>query len=310
MAAECGATSCAVAARSEDTVELASLSAPIPRNTITAQAAILSTPSTKHVIRMQHRMHHGRHRWPTNTKIRGHGGTRSCCRGRLRPDDHGRDRASKATIYRRWSGKAELVVAAIERRPTAHPKASQAADLRGTLRTMQDALTGQDARLLLDLMTAMHHDDDLARTVREKMVDSKRRALEPALARARARDELSTTADPGLLAEMCSAMLFSWAFMTGQPLDDAFLTHLVDQILLPLLRIGATGECGCEGEEGIEVVGVAFVSDGEPVIAGQPGGWVGRAARCQSWGWFLFARPPAEPDVMVSRSFGSSVTTA
>jgi hypothetical protein len=35
-------------------------------------------------------------------------------------------------------------------------------------------------------------------------------------------------------------MLFSRAFVTGQPLDDDFLTHLVDQILLPLLRIGAT----------------------------------------------------------------------
>jgi AcrR family transcriptional regulator len=151
-----------------------------------------------------------------------------------------RARASKATIYRRWSGKAELVVTAIERRagqpsPVEPLNQDLRADLLGTLRAMRDTLAGQDAGLLLGLMTAMHRDEDLARTVREKMVDTKGRALEPALARARARGELSTADAPGLLAEVCSAMLFSRAFVTGQPLDDDFLTELVDRILLPLL---------------------------------------------------------------------------
>jgi AcrR family transcriptional regulator len=151
-----------------------------------------------------------------------------------------RARASKATIYRRWSGKAELVVTAIERR-TGQPRPVEPldqdlrADLVATLHAMRDALTGQDAGLLLGLMTAMHRDEDLARTVREKMVDTKGRALEPALARAHARGELSTVADTALLAEVCSAMLFSRAFVTGQPLDDDFLAELVDRILLPLL---------------------------------------------------------------------------
>ena len=150
-----------------------------------------------------------------------------------------RARASKATIYRRWSGKAELVVTAIDRRPAEQPRPVQAQDLRtdllGTLRAMRDGLTGQDAGLLLGLMTAMHRDEDLARAVREKMVDTKRRALEPALARARARGELSTVVSSGLLAEVCSAMLFSRAFVTGGQLDDDFLAELVDRILLPLL---------------------------------------------------------------------------
>ncbi|MFB9831909.1 TetR/AcrR family transcriptional regulator [Actinoallomurus acaciae] len=152
-----------------------------------------------------------------------------------------RARASKATIYRRWSGKADMVVAAVERR-AGQGMAVQAdpgdlrADLLGTLRAMRDGLTEQDAGLLLGLMTAMHHDDELARTVRARMVDDKRQAFDPVLDRAHARGELPADIDRTLLAELCSAMLFSRAFVTGEPQDDAFLAELVDRVLMPLLR--------------------------------------------------------------------------
>lgn len=152
-----------------------------------------------------------------------------------------RARASKATIYRRWSGKADMVVAAVERR-AGQGMAAQAdpgdlrADLLGTLRAMRDGLTEQDAGLLLGLMTAMHHDDELARTVRARMVDDKRQAFDPVLERAHARGELPADIDRTLLAELCSAMLFSRAFVTGEPLDDAFAAELVDHVLMPLLR--------------------------------------------------------------------------
>jgi AcrR family transcriptional regulator len=160
-----------------------------------------------------------------------------------------RARASKATIYRRWSGKAELVVTAVERH-TGKQVAEQPdpgdlrADLLGTLRAMRDGLTGQDADLLLGLMTAMRHDEELARIVRARMVDTKGRAFDPAFLRAVARGELPAATDRSLLAEVSSAMLFSRAFVTGHPLDDAFLTELVDGVLLPLLRERA-GEDSC-----------------------------------------------------------------
>lgn len=163
-----------------------------------------------------------------------------------------RAHASKATIYRRWAGKAELVVTAVERRPgertaeqldTGQRSAGRSEDpgdlredLLDTLQPMRDGLVGQDAGLLLGLMTAMHRDEELTRTVRVRMVDTKRRAFDPAIERARARGELPTTIDRELLAELCSAMLFSRAFVTGQALDDDFLAELVDHVLLPLLQ--------------------------------------------------------------------------
>ncbi|GAA4520159.1 TetR/AcrR family transcriptional regulator [Actinoallomurus oryzae] len=160
-----------------------------------------------------------------------------------------RAHASKATIYRRWSGKAEMVVTAVGRHAgramAAQPDPGDLrADLLGTLRAMRDGLTEQDAGLLLGLMTAMHHDDELARTVRTQMIDDKRQAFDPVLDRARARGELPDGIDRTLLAELCSAMLFSRAFVTGEPLDDAFLAELVDHVLMPLLRHRA-GEAKC-----------------------------------------------------------------
>jgi hypothetical protein len=50
--------------------------------------------------------------------------------------------------------------------------------------------------------------------------------------------------DRVLVAEVSSAMLFSRAFLTGQPLDDPFLTGLVDDVLMPLLRHRA-GDASC-----------------------------------------------------------------
>ena len=117
------------------------------------------------------------------------------------------------------------------------------ADLLGTVRAMRDGLTEQDAGLLLGLLTAMHHDEELARAVRARMIDDKRQAFDPAIDRAVARGELSAATDRALLAEVSSAMLFSRAFVTGQPLDDAFLTRFVEDVLM-LLRHQA-GEASC-----------------------------------------------------------------
>jgi AcrR family transcriptional regulator len=154
-----------------------------------------------------------------------------------------RAKASKATIYRRWSGKADLVVTALSRhagkRMTEQPDPGNLRDdLLGTLRTMRDSVTGQAAGLLFGLLTAMHHDEDLAGIVRTRMVDDKRQAFGPAIDRAIGRGELPAGTERALIAEISSAMLFSRAFVTDEPLDDAFLTGLVDNALLPLLRHG------------------------------------------------------------------------
>lgn len=151
-----------------------------------------------------------------------------------------RAKASKATIYRRWSGKADLVIAAIERHTDAAEQVAPdtgtlRGDLLGLVRDMRDRLTGESAALVLGLLTAMRDDAALATAVRARLIGVKRDAFAPALHRAAARGEARDGADHELIAEVASALLFSRLFVTGEPLDDAFLDRLADAVILPLV---------------------------------------------------------------------------
>jgi hypothetical protein len=104
-----------------------------------------------------------------------------------------------------------------------------------TLRATRDGLAGQDADLILGLLTAMRRDPNIAATVRSRMVETKLAAFAPAVRAAQERGEVPADADHRLVAEVGSAMLFSRGLLTGAPLDDDFLQHLVDEVLVPVL---------------------------------------------------------------------------
>jgi AcrR family transcriptional regulator len=151
-----------------------------------------------------------------------------------------RTRCSKATIYRRWPGKAALVITAVRRHAgqsvTAVPDTgSLRSDLLAALQAMRSSLSGQDAAIILGLLVAMHRDPELADVVRQQVVLAKREVFDAVIARAAARGDVSSAADSALLAEISSAVLFSRLLVTGEPLDDAFTQHLVDAVLLPAL---------------------------------------------------------------------------
>jgi len=153
-----------------------------------------------------------------------------------------RARASKATIYRRWPGKADLVATAVRRyavAPADPPETSTVRDdLLAVLQVLRTTLTGQDAALILELLVAMRRDEDLATTIRAHVLDHKREAFASAITRAKNRGELPATADAALAAELSSAALFSRLLVTGDPLDDSYLHKLVDAVLIPILRGG------------------------------------------------------------------------
>jgi AcrR family transcriptional regulator len=149
-------------------------------------------------------------------------------------------RCSKATIYRRWPGKAELVVAAVRRHagdpvPAVPDTGTLRGDLLAALAAMRASLAGQDAALLLGVMLAIRRDPELASVVRNHVLDSKRQVFEAAVARAVARGDLAAPADHALAAEIGSAMLLSRLLLTGEPLDETFSAHVVDAVLLPVL---------------------------------------------------------------------------
>lgn len=153
--------------------------------------------------------------------------------------------ASKATIYRRWPGKPELVMAALSRRGTAATAGVDTGELRGDLaqaiKQMRDSLASQDGALILGLLNAMRENGELAEHVRGQVLSAKRSVIGGLVARAIERGELPARADHELASEIASALVFTRILVTGQSLDDAEIARIVDAVLMPVLTSDTKG---------------------------------------------------------------------
>lgn len=148
--------------------------------------------------------------------------------------------ASKATLYRHWSGKAELVVDAVRRYGQAElAEAPDTGSLRGdllaTLACIRDLLSGKTGNLMAGLLAALQKNAELAQVVRASMFEDQQGFIRKLLDRAVARGELPGGGDPNVVPEVATAIMFTRLFLNGRPVDDKFLAHLTDDILTPLL---------------------------------------------------------------------------
>jgi len=148
--------------------------------------------------------------------------------------------ASKATIYRHWPGKPELVADAVRRH--ARPLLFRLPDtgtLRGDLlagvEAIGQAMTSKAGLAFFGLLVAMRNDPALAALVREQMLGRKLRPEDNPVSRALARGELPPGTDPSLLFRVAVPLVNARLMLMGGQLDDKFVVGLVDDILIPLL---------------------------------------------------------------------------
>jgi len=152
-----------------------------------------------------------------------------------------RAHAGKATIYRHWSGKAEVVVEAIRCRKSADlaglaDTGSLRGDLLANISHSCESFTEEDSALLVGMVSAMHHDQELADLMRQQIFEVKQVMFDEVLARAVRRGEpVSVSASP-IANEVSSALFFSHVAMGGGDMDAEFIRHMVDDVILPLLR--------------------------------------------------------------------------
>lgn len=151
-----------------------------------------------------------------------------------------RAKASKATLYRHWPGKAHLVVCAVKCYEQDELLAdtdtgSLRGDVLAALHAMTDMMTGPTGQVMTGLMIAMQRDAELAATVRAAMLEDKQQVTRHMLDRAIARGELPEDTDPEIFPEVAPAVLFMRMFIYGKPADEAFLVHLTDDIIIPLM---------------------------------------------------------------------------
>jgi AcrR family transcriptional regulator len=156
-----------------------------------------------------------------------------------------RARASKATIYRRWPGKRELVVHAIRCRGPQQLEPPDTGSLRGdiiaTLRSVHEGIGAEDVALLAGVLRAMRGAPELADSLRQQMLEDKRHVGRTIVRRAVERGELGPDADPAVFHEVAPALMFFRVLVTGEPVDDEFFAHVADDVLIPLLACSSTG---------------------------------------------------------------------
>lgn len=149
-----------------------------------------------------------------------------------------RAKASKATIYRRWPGKAELVAAALQQRTVFGEPYPDLGDLRAELTVFVRRVVGQigglDGSLLCGLATAASTDETLALAMKEHFFDESVSRLDEVVQRAKARGELPESASPTVLFEVIPAVTIMHSLKL-ESFDEDYVTHLVDDIALPLV---------------------------------------------------------------------------
>ena len=149
--------------------------------------------------------------------------------------------ASKATLYRHWPGKPELVVDALQRlrRETNASQLPDTGSLRGDLRAllghMSSNVTHDQVCMMRGMVSACGQDPELARVFHERMVETKRAAALAVLERGRERGEVADGADLQLLVDVVPAMLVFRHLVTPYDVDDAYVDRAVDEVWLPLL---------------------------------------------------------------------------
>ena len=154
----------------------------------------------------------------------------------LRVDDvAGRAGVGKATIYRRYSSKDELITAAVAGLvseiivpDTGRTHGDLLALMRGAVKVYRGSV---EAGVMPSLVEAMSRDAELARLVREGFLAGRRAALRAVLERGIQRGDLRVDLDIDLALDVLGGPLFYRLLITGGPIDEQLADGVVELIL-------------------------------------------------------------------------------
>ena len=153
-----------------------------------------------------------------------------------------RARASKATIYRRWANKDELVVDALRGMLVGRDLVlPDTGDLRDDIlgwieHQMQDPiLVAINTAALKVLVYAASNEPELAQQMRTSIRGAQLAAWQILLNRALTRGELQREVDAGLLFEVIQGQFCARAGVDAKAVDVGYVEHLVDDVMMPVI---------------------------------------------------------------------------
>jgi len=158
-----------------------------------------------------------------------------------------RAKAGKATLYRRWASKNELVIDAVACMKSASLDLNALPDtgtLRGDLIAMIKPHSIQDSERKLQIMAGLTSmlakAPELASAANEAIVEPRASANRFLMRRAMERGEISSDIDVDALALISPSMAAYRTLILRKPVDREFLISMIDNVVLPAAGIAAT----------------------------------------------------------------------
>jgi AcrR family transcriptional regulator len=158
-----------------------------------------------------------------------------------------RAQTGKASIYRRWPSKQELVMDAIcERMPTPQQcglepswddSVTTVDALLQIARTISGILKSPAGRAMRAIKCEALSDPELARAIDERFQAPRRAALLGLLRRGVERGEVRPEAVTPLIADVLPAVLTHRVLLQGEEINESDVIELVEQILIPLVAV-------------------------------------------------------------------------
>jgi AcrR family transcriptional regulator len=160
-----------------------------------------------------------------------------------------RAKAGKATLYRRWSSKGELVidaVACMKKGDLDYAQLPDTGTLRGDLIAMIKPHSIDDGekklQIMAGLMSMLSRVPELAEAANAAIVEPRAAANRILMRRAVDRGEISADCDIDVLSLVTPSMAAYRVLILRKPVDREFLVSLIDGVLLPAVGLGRASE--------------------------------------------------------------------
>lgn len=146
--------------------------------------------------------------------------------------------ASKASVYRRWPSRMELVLDAVHHLAPDPTDTPDTGSLRGDalafMRAAAKLLAGPGGEALRGLLGDALADPSRTLELRRHSRGTGHRIMQEIVQRAVARGEINSAAITPLRLDVAQAMLREQFLFHGPPIPDAVIVEIVDETVLPL----------------------------------------------------------------------------
>ena len=147
-------------------------------------------------------------------------------------------KASKATVYRRWPSKAELVLAAFTEGVRQVAVAPETGSLRGDLLALGITIceqAGRHASTIGAVLPELTRNPALSDAMQREFIDQRRAVIQYVLRQAVGRGEIDAAVISDEIWDVLPGYLVFRHMIPGRPPTEATVTALVDEVLLPSL---------------------------------------------------------------------------